>query len=309
MSEVTTAGPTRPVYVVITAARNEEAHIENTIRSVLAQTVLPLRWLIISDASTDRTDEIVRGYALTCPLIELLRVGTPHTHSFASKVHALNLGARRFRQAAFEFVGHLDGDVFFGPSYFADLLERFDRDPTLGLAGGSIYEWDGSKYSPRRENRIRSVAGAVQMFRRQCYDAIGSFLPLEYGGHDWCAEVTARMKGWRVESFPDLVIYHHRVDRGWVGGLRRSYQEGLEDFSLGSHPLFEIAKLARRVWSPPYVLGAFVRLCAFAGAYCRTEKRPVSEEFVKYLRREQLRRLRHFGRSLLPGYRPQRISP
>jgi glycosyltransferase involved in cell wall biosynthesis len=309
VSEVTTPGRTRRVFVVITAARNEEAHIENTIRSVIAQTVLPLRWVIVSDGSTDRTDEIVRGYADTWPFIELLRVGTSHKHSFASKVYALNQGAHRLGQTAYEFIGHLDGDVSFGPSYFADLLERFDRDPSLGVAGGGIYEWDGSKYSPRRENSIRSVAGAVQMFRRQCYDPIGDFLPLEHGGSDWCAEVTARMKGWRVQSFPDLAVYHHHATRGWVGRLRRRYQEGLMDFSLGSHPLFEIAKLARRVWSRPYVLGAFVRLCAFAWAYCRREKRPVSEEFVKYLRREQLGRLWNFGRSLLPGYRPVGISP
>jgi hypothetical protein len=83
----------------------------------------------------------------------------------------------------------------------------------------------------------------------------------------------------------------------------------LMDFSLGSHPLFEIAKLARRVRSRPYVLGAFVRFCAFTWAYCRREKRPVSEEFVEYFRREQLGRLWHFGRSLLRGYRAAGISP
>ena len=309
MSEVTTAGQTPRVYVVITAAHNEEAYVENTIRSVIAQTVLPLRWVIVSDGSTDRTDEIVRGYTDTWRFIEFLRVGTHQMHGFASKVYALNQGAHRFGQTAFEFIGHLDGDVSFGPSYFADLMERFDRDPNLGVAGGGIYEWDGSRYSPRRENRVWAVAGAVQMFRRQCYDSIGAFLPLEHGGYDWCAEVTARMKDWRVQSFPDLAVYHHRPTKGWVGRLRRSYQEGLMDFSLGSHPLFEIAKIARRVWSRPYVLGAFVRFCAFTWAYCRREKRPVSEEVVKYLRREQLGRLWHFGRSLLPGYRPARISP
>jgi len=300
MSEVTRAGRTRRVYVVITAARNEEAHIENTIRSVIAQTVLPLRWVIVSDGSTDRTDEIVRDYADTWPFIEFLRGGTPHKHSFASKVYVLNQGAHRCGQTEFEFISHLDADVSFGPSYFADLLERFERDPYLGVAGGSIYEWDGSKYSPRRENRIWSVAGAVQMFRRLCYESIGGFLPLECGGDDTCAEVMARMKGWGVESFPDLAVYHHRPSRGWAC-LRRRYREGLMDFSLGSHPLFEIAKLARRVWSRPYVLGALVRFCAFTWAYCRGEKRPVSEEFVKYLRREQLGRLWHFGRSLLRG--------
>ena len=38
-------------YVIITAARNEEAYIENTIQSVISQTALPLKWIIVSDGS------------------------------------------------------------------------------------------------------------------------------------------------------------------------------------------------------------------------------------------------------------------
>jgi len=48
------------LYVLITAARNEEAYIEKTIKSVISQTILPKKWVIVSDGSTDRTDEIVR---------------------------------------------------------------------------------------------------------------------------------------------------------------------------------------------------------------------------------------------------------
>jgi glycosyltransferase involved in cell wall biosynthesis len=282
-------------YGLITAAYNEEKHIERTICSVVSGTLLPSAWIIVSDGSTDRTNEIVRQYIRKWPPIELLPLEAHHQHDFGSKVRALNLGYERLRQMPLDFIGHLDGDVSFGPSYFADLLERFARDSDLGIAGGSIYEWDGSKYSPRQDNNLRSVAGAVQMFRRECYESLGGFLPLPNGGEDWCAEVTARMNGWLVRSFPDLPVYHHGAAGSLAGQLRRWYRSGLMDFSLGSHPLFEIARLGRRIRSRPRVLGAFVRLCGFAWAACRREKRIVSDQFVRHLRAEETARLRNFA--------------
>ena len=60
-------------YVLITAARNEEKYIENTIKAIIAQTVLPVQWIIVSDGSTDRTDEIVMQYSARYNFIHLMR--------------------------------------------------------------------------------------------------------------------------------------------------------------------------------------------------------------------------------------------
>ena len=49
-------------YVLITPARDEEAHIEKTIQAVISQTILPLKWIIVSDSSVDETDEIIKSY-------------------------------------------------------------------------------------------------------------------------------------------------------------------------------------------------------------------------------------------------------
>jgi len=283
-------------YVLLTAAYNEESRLSKTISSVISQTYLPEKWVIVSDGSTDRTDAITLQYVKEYPFVELLHREKGSSHDFASKVYALAAGFQLLRNVSFEFIGHLDADVSFGPTYFADLLMRLECDPSLGVAGGDIYEWDGRNYSPRKGNSVRSVAGAVQMFRHQCYDSIGGFLPLEHGGEDWCAEVTARMKGWRVRSFPELVVYHHHGSKGWVGRMRRRYREGMMDFCLGSHPLFEIAKLARRLQGRPLIVGACVRLCAYVFAACYRERRIVSEEFVRFLRQEQMERLRAFTR-------------
>ena len=284
-------GPRDAAYMLVTAAHNEEAFIENTIKAVMSQTLLPKRWVIVSDGSVDQTDEIVGAYAERCPFIELVRIGKNHARSFASKVYALNAGLERLKDSDCEFIGNLDADVSFEESYFANLLGEFERDPGLGLAGGFIYEKRRGRFSARANNSIRSVAGAVQLFRRECYESVGGILPLKYGGEDWCAEVMARMKGWRVKAIPELRVFHHKPTGAGAGVLRYWYHQGFMDYSLGSHPLFVIVKCLRRLRAKPYVGGALARLTGFAWAYYRKEERPVPREFVEYLRREQKGRL------------------
>jgi glycosyltransferase involved in cell wall biosynthesis len=66
--------PNQLSYVLITPARNEEDYLELTIKSMIQQTLLPIKWVIVSDGSTDRTDEIVKKYAAAHNWIELLRM-------------------------------------------------------------------------------------------------------------------------------------------------------------------------------------------------------------------------------------------
>jgi biofilm PGA synthesis N-glycosyltransferase PgaC len=52
---------TKPLtYALITPARNEARFIRQTIDSVAAQTIRPIKWVIVSDGSTDGTDDIVQ---------------------------------------------------------------------------------------------------------------------------------------------------------------------------------------------------------------------------------------------------------
>lgn len=285
-------------YVLVTAAYNEEALIESLIASVISQSVLPLKWVIVSDGSTDRTDEIVLDYTKLHSFIELLRIAEDHPRNFEAQANAINAGVARLTRLGYDYIGNVDSDISFGQSYFERLIDRFENDPSLGLAGGFIHEECNGKFQSRKSNRTQSVAHAVQLFRRSCFEAIGShYLPLPYGGPDWHAEVSARMKGWRVQAFPELRVLHHRPT-GTAGGLLRyCFRQGLMDYSLGVHPLFEIAKLLPRFMSQPYVLGGLLRLVGFACGYCRGEKRLVSNEFVEFLRGEQVERLKSLCRS------------
>jgi len=284
------------MYVLITAARDEEAYIEDLLSSVMAQTLQPLRWLIMSDGSTDRTDEIVRGYAAECPFIELVRV-TPDEHrSFGSKARAINEAHRRLQDMTWEYLGILDADVSFESNYYEQLLPKFEKDPRLGIGGGYVMDTSRNGFKGHTMSVNWSVRGPVQMFRRACFQDIGGYLPLPHGGIDCVAEIMARMHGWNVRTFPELTAFHHRTTGTETQGyMRARFKLGLQNYATGYHPLFMLARTFARVAERPYMAGAAALLAGYVSGALRREPRQVPPDVVRFLRREQMKRL--FGRA------------
>jgi glycosyltransferase involved in cell wall biosynthesis len=279
-------------YALITPARNEEAYIELTIRSVVSQTVPPARWVIVSDGSTDRTDEIVSGYLPSHPWMRLVRMPERAERHFAAKVQCFNAGYRALEEIAFEVVGNLDADISFDPDYFAFLMGQFAADIRLGVAGTPFVERENQVYDYRFTN-IEHVSGACQMFRRRCFEEIGGYTPVRGGGIDWIAVTTARMKGWKTRTFTEKSCTHHRVmGTGGGGGLGVWFKHGKKDFALGGHPLWQIFRAAYQMTRRPYIFGGASLLLGYIWAAANRADRPVSRELLQFYQAEQLRRLR-----------------
>lgn len=295
-------------YVLMTAAWNEERYITEPLRAVTAQTVLPQRWVIVSDGSTDRTDEIVEEYSRKYPCVQLYRMPSRHKRSFAAQVDAINAGYEQLRRLQFEFVGNLDADISFEPDYFERLFREFRKNPSLGMAGGVIWDKVGEDtFRERKMNRPHSICHGVQMFRRECFDLLGGYARLPHGSPDWHAEVSLRMHGWGVRSIPGLKAFHHRPTGMAASALWYFYRQGLADYSLGTHPIFELGKVARRFRLRDCGVHGLAELAGFIHAYCRRDKRAASEEFIRFLRKEQLGRVRPWIAEAMLSVR-QRIS-
>ena len=279
-------------YVLVTAAYNEENFIARTIESIVAQTVRPTKWIIVSDGSTDKTDSIVDSYSRDHDFLRLHRICDPHPRNFAAQVNAINAGCTLLKGIEFDFFGNVDADVSFEPDYYERLLAKFDDDPTLGLGGGYIHEEKSGTFVSRGGNSTRAVPHAVQLFRRACYEMVGPYVPLPYGGPDWLAEIVARQKGWKVRSFPELPVRHYRPTCAADGITRGSYRLGLLDHSLGSDPVFEVLKCLSRVSHSPFGASALLRLSAFVWASCRRYPLAVPRDVSECLRAEQRARVR-----------------
>jgi len=286
-------------YVLITPARNEEAYIEKTLRSVVSQIAIPEQWVIVDDASTDSTAQLVENYVRDYPWIELVRRTQRAERSFSRKVDAFNAGLQKLGSREFEVIGNLDADLSFDPEYLEFLINRFAEDPKLGVAGTPFVEngYDSARDSFEGENH---VAGGCQLFRRQCFEEIGGYIGNPAGGVDWIAVTTARMKGWKTCSFPEKRFHHYRslgtAERGIVASL---FSYGEKDYYLGGSPVWQLFRVCYRSVKRPFVIGGLALLAGYCWAALRRTKRPISPELMRFHRREQMNKLMAIFRSLM----------
>lgn len=276
-------------YVVITPVRDEEAHLRSTIESMVNQTIRPREWVIVNDGSTDGTAGIIDECAARYPWIRAIhRRNRGFRKSGGGVVEAFNEGLRALLCKDWDFIVKLDGDLAFEPDYFEKCLTNFAEEPRLGIGGGVIYYLEnGTKRF--EECPAFHVRGATKIYRKDCWDAIGGFWPAP--GWDTIDEVKANMLGWRTRSFTELHLVHHRLTGSADGRWGGSVKDGRADYISGYHPLFVMAKCARRLARRQTILGAFAQMYGFVSCYLKRIPRVDDPRLIAYLRREQLNRL------------------
>jgi len=290
-----------PSYVLITPARNEAAYIELTLQSMIAQTVLPLKWVIVSDGSTDGTDDIVNKYTASHPWIELVRMPERTARNFAGKVYSFNAGYDRVKDLPYDVIANLDADVSFDPDYFDFLLGKLDGNPKLGVAGTPFREGD-FQYDYRIVS-LEHVSGQIQVFRRACFESIGGYRPLKTGGVDLTAVITARMKGWETRTFLEKPYQHHRkmssVNHSPLAG---AFNGGRVDYLLGCDPIWQFFRsVYRMVKYRPIIVNGALCLAGFVWAMVTRQEKSIPADVVQFRRGEERRRLGDLIKKALTG--------
>lgn len=281
-----------PSYVLITPARNEAQVIELTIKSVVSQTVRPLKWVIVSDGSTDGTADVVERYVAEYSWIELVRMPERQERNFAGKVRAFHAGYERVKDLPYEAVGSLDADISFDPEYFSFLLERLSEDQQLGLVGTRFSDTKSGSYDYRIVS-IEHVSGACQLFRRRCFEEIGGYVPAKGGAIDRIANLAARLKGWKTRTFTEKVFVHHRaMGTAESSRLGAMFKDGVKDYAVGTHPVWMLFRVAYQMRQKPYVIAAISLAWGYLWSYAVGKERPASREMVVLNRQEQMCRLK-----------------
>ncbi|HEY2856836.1 MAG TPA: glycosyltransferase family A protein [Terracidiphilus sp.] len=283
-----------PAYVLMTPARNEMQFIEETIKSVVAQTVLPLKWAIVSDGSTDGTDEIVSRYAAQHTWIELVRMPERTERHFAGKALAVHAGASRMQGLSYEVIASLDADITFDPQYFEFLLGKIAADAGLGVVGAAYLDSTNETYDYRFVSTDH-VSGACQVFRRACWEEIGGYVQSKGGCIDSIATLTARSKGWKTRTFAEKMALHHRViGTAQNGAIQARFVLGKRDWMIGNSALWELCRGLYQMTKKPYLLRGMAILTGYVWAACTGVERPVPAELRAFRRREQMGFLRRF---------------
>ena len=286
-------------FIIITPSYEEQNYIDFPLQSVISQTAKPVKWIIVDDGSKDKTAEIIQSYTKEHDFIEYYyRQKTAGQAYFSSNVYALMEGWSRVKDLDFEYLAILDSDITLPEDYYERIIAEFEKDPKLGVASGIYENLIDGKLHPVINDR-RSTPKAIQVFRKEVFEQIGGYLPLQYGGEDTAACVMARMHGWKVWSFPDIKVIHHRpTGTGNTSSLLKSkYNLGLNEYFIGSHWLFVLIKCFKRAFrEKPFIIGGISRFFGFIAGRFKVEKRIVSNDFIKFFRKEQLSRIFSFNK-------------
>jgi biofilm PGA synthesis N-glycosyltransferase PgaC len=276
-------------YVIVTPAYNEARYIGMTIESVLAQTIRPQRWVIVDDGSTDETPSIIQRYTAHYPWIEYLRrEKVPGQHYFASNVFAIQVGIDHLGDLPYEYLAILDADISLTPNYYEQILSRFARDERLGIASGVYVDRLPQGFRKVLNDR-RSTPKSITVIRKPCYEQIGGFIPMKYGGEDTVACFMARMKGWKTWSFPDIEVIHNKpIGTGHASNiLKIRFRQGINEYFLASPLLFVALKCFRRcLLESPFIFSGIARFTGYCYGFFLGQPRQIPEDVVRYIRRE-----------------------
>ena len=274
-------------YLAITPARDEERLLPRLLAAMVAQTRRPECWIVIDDGSSDGTGEILDRAARHHPWIQPRHLPRDRPRAPGGESVIMRFMPRDAWEG-YDAILRLDADLSFKPQFAELLLAELEHDPRLGIAGPTLYEIHGARW---REVPAPSfhTRGAAKMYTTACFAAIGG---LEAGlGWDTIDEVRAMMLGFATRSFPRIRAYHHRP-QGAAGGLWQGRKAaGRAAYNVGYSPLFLAARALRLALKWPPIIGGLGLASGYLEAAMRRSPRPVSPALIRFVRRQQLRRL------------------
>lgn len=264
-------------YILVSPVKDEEKYIERTIQCVLQQKVLPSAWIIVDDGSRDSTRAIVEKYLSAHNWITLLTLSTGLQRQPGSGIiRAFNVGFEHVKDRNFDFIVKFDCDMDVPDNYFAGLLERFERDPDLGIASGIYLEEKNGAWLPVKMPHYHA-AGQTKMVRARCFAEIGGFVASR--GWDTVDEIMAQARGWKTRHFDDLYFFHLKKEGSGIGFLRTNQMHGEIYYLTGGSKRFLLLKaLHRLIFGKPFFVGGVLMVWGFLKTWLSRRPKLVNRE-------------------------------
>ena len=217
-------------YYIVIPTYNEEKFISLTLQSLVEQTVLPSKIVVVNDGSTDKTEEIVQSFLIKYPFISLVNKSSDAIHLPGSKViQAFQKGLETLDES-FDIIAKLDADLIFPKNYFETIIKHFQSDEKIGMVGGFCYiEKDGNWILENLTDKDH-IRGALKAYRKETFHQIGGLKPQM--GWDTVDELLCKYYGWKVITDESLQVKHLKPTGASYDKTAR-YNQGEAFYTLG----------------------------------------------------------------------------
>ncbi|MBP6757934.1 MAG: glycosyltransferase family 2 protein [Flavobacterium sp.] len=276
-------------YYIVIPSYNEEALIPLTLQSLISQTVLPSKIVVVNDNSTDKTAEIVLDFAKENPFISLVNKTSETIHLPGSKViQAFQKGFETLDEN-YDLIVKIDADLIFPANYFETVIKHFESDPTIGMAGGFCYIEKNGDWILENLTDKDHIRGALKAYRKETFKQIGGLKPAM--GWDTVDELLCKFYNWKVVTDESLHVKHLKPTGANYNKTAR-YKQGEAFYTLGYGfwiTAIASAKLAMMKKKPllflDYIQGFWK---------AKSDKKPilVNPEQAKFIRKYRLQKMK-----------------
>jgi glycosyltransferase involved in cell wall biosynthesis len=276
-------------YYIVIPSYNEEALIPLTLQSLISQTVLPSKIVVVNDNSTDKTAEIVLNFAKENPFITLVNKTSENIHLPGSKViQAFQKGFETLDEN-YDLIVKIDADLIFPANYFETIIKHFESDPTIGMAGGFCYIEKNGNWVLENLTDKDHIRGALKAYRKETFNQIGGLKPAM--GWDTVDELLCKFYNWKVVTDESLHVKHLKPTGANYNKTAR-YKQGEAFYVLGYGffiTAIASAKLAMMKKKPllflDYIKGFWK---------AKSSKKPmlVNAEQAKFIRKYRLQKMK-----------------
>ena len=277
-------------YYIVIPAHNEEEFISLTLESLISQTLLPKKVVIVNDNSTDRTAEIVLAFAKDNPFITLVEKKSSAIHLPGSKViQAFQKGFESLDED-YDVIVKLDADLIFPNNYFETITKHFNSDPTIGMVGGFCYIEKNGEWILENLTDKDHIRGALKAYRKKTFEQIGGLKPQM--GWDTVDELLCKFYNWKVVTDESLHVKHLKPTGANYNKTAR-YKQGEAFYTLGYGFWITSIASAKLSFMKKKPLLFFDYIQGFLKA--KSEKKPlmVTPEQAKFIRSYRLKKMKN----------------
>jgi len=276
-------------YYIVIPAHNEEAFIALTLQSLLSQTLLPKKIVIVNDNSTDKTAEIVLDYAKENPFITLVNKTSEAIHLPGSKViQAFHKGFETLDND-YDIIIKLDADLILPNNYFERISSIFEKDPKVGMAGGFAFIEKNGDWILENLTDKDHIRGAFKAYRKELFVQMGNLKPAM--GWDTVDELLAKFYGWKVVTDASLKVKHLKPTGANYNKTAR-YKQGGAFYTLGYGLLITTIASAKLALMKRKPLLFFDYIQGFWKAKKANTPLLVNEEQAKFIRNYRLQKMK-----------------
>ncbi|RLI54133.1 MAG: glycosyl transferase [Candidatus Thorarchaeota archaeon] len=274
-------------FIVVTPCKNEEKNLSNLIHSMIEQTIKPALWVILDDGSTDDTPDIIKEAETKYSWIKSIRWDTS-MRDIGSHLSIVMASAFDFavkycikNGIEYDYIGNVDGDIILEHAFFEKLINEFEKDPKLGIAGsGTQYIKGDSIIQP--EGRSDEPSGGDMLIRRECFEECSTVIsssPI----WDSALKAKARLRGWKTMRFEHVKAVETRdtvtVDGYWKGYLHH----GKGSYQMNINPVHALIKSIKYLFKKPYYIG-IAYMVGYLSDLLQRKDKIEDEEIRKYFR-------------------------